>query len=410
MTPSSEQSNRQRIAHLLQEFRTVQRGLTCVSPNWVEGAWAEKRAFEDLPRELLLGPGKKWFRSCQDDRINYCEYDPDTGGGRHHRSLPSNVDRTQVIDLESKTGRALLDRLGAIVTEVRALGEDAARLETLLHNVTQLYDPGTARDRLLDVMRYDYFEALVSHGREKPDAPDRFLAWLDESAKLAPSLRMEAKIDGIEMAAVLLIREVARHLIDDFQQQPIALQLFLYERLLFSPVTPSVPDTLQALAGRMMRLAMAMAQGRTLFNALEFLQQEGEALIEDALNGTVPLSLDLPDGEVFYEGLCLASPRMFAAHIGFMFFSNNLPAFNLSEEQKTKLPYEANNVEEKMVRIVNSLELAIENIDRKQFYTDATFLAGLIAQGRLDELDARLLDLIDNQYLYPRSLREVFRH
>jgi hypothetical protein len=99
------------------------------------------------------------------------------------------------------------------------------------------------------------------------------------------------------------------------------------------------------------------------------------------------------------------------AHIAFMFFSNNLPAFNLlSEEQKTKLPYEANNVEEKMVRIVASLEFAIENVDRKRFYADATFLAGLIAQGRLDELDARLLDLIDNQYFYPRSLREVFRH
>ena len=381
-----------------------------MSPNWVEGAWAEKRAFEDLPRELLLGPGKKWFRSCQDNRINYYEYDPDTGGGCHHRSLPSNVDQTQVINLQSKAGRALLDRLAAIVTDVRTLGGDATRLETLLHNVTQLYDPGTARDRLLDVMRYDYFEALVSHDLEKPDAPDHLLAWLDGNAKLAASLRMEAKIDGEEMAAVLLIREVARHLIDTTRQQPIALQLFLYERLVFSPLTHPIPDTLQALAGRMMLNAIAMAQGRILFNALEFLQHEGEALIEDALNGTVPVSLDLPNGEVFYEGLCLASPRLFAAHIGFMLLSNNLPAFDLSEEQKTKLPYEANNVEEKMVRIVGSLKFAIENIDRKRFYGDATFLAGLIAQGRWDELDARLLDLIDNQYLYPRSLREAFRH
>jgi hypothetical protein len=302
-----------------------------------------------------------------------------------------------------------LDRLAAIVTEVRALGADVAGLENLLHNVTQLYDPGTARDRLLGVMRYDYFEALVSHDLETPDAPDHFLAWLDENAKLAPSLRIEAKIDGEEMAAVLLIREVARHLIDAIRQQPSALQLFLYERLLFSPLTHSVPDTLQALAGRMMLNAIAMAQGGTLFNALEFLQQEGEALIEDALNGSVRLKLDIPDGEMFNEGLCLAVPRLFAAHIGFVLFSKDIPSSKLSEEQKAKLPGEANNVEEKMVRVVASLEFAIENVDRRLFYADVESLTALIAQGRLDELEARLLDLIDNRYLYPRSLREVFR-
>ena len=407
MDSSQGQSKRHQTAHLLQEFRTIQRALTCVHPDWIEGAWASERAFERLPREVLLSQGIKWFRYRQDDDTFYSEYDPAIGSGRYHQDLPSSVDQALVIDIESSIGRALLDRLAAIVTEVRALGADVAGVETLLRNVTQLYKPGVVRERLLEVMRYDYYEAFVSQDNGTPEGPDRLLAWLDENTARAESLHVEAKIDGKDMAAILLIREVARHLIDAVRQQPIGVQLALYDRYLLSPLTRSFPGTLGALAAGMMLNAGSLA--RSLFGALESLKQKGEVLIENALNESVPLKLDLPSGELFYEGLWLAEPPLYAAHVGFTCFSKDLFSGKLSKEQQAALPYEANNVEEKVVRVINSMKFAIDNIDRRRFYMDVKSLITLMAQGRPAEFEARLLDLIDNQYFYPRSFRENFR-
>jgi len=391
------------LRKIFDDFSTVLRFVTVETPRAAEQAWSFREGFRQLPKQTVLSPGVKWFASSSGGTIGYYEFNPETGRGRYYRSLPPDVRAQDVLLIPvDSASTALLAKLQDFTLTVERMGtaeKNATRMRlTVDQLVERLYAKGREPRAFRDILNVEMLILLFG------DDPNMALSWLEAECEHAWD-KLGHEVDGSEVAAVAILEAVMRAVIEAWS----ANELWLPGNF-FEPLLEPGDRALHHVVCQMITRALLIGGKQQVEKVAYLLKDEAEEYIETALTGYHEFGDQRSWSRFFYPCLYQANPRLNAADQLFgllLQYADAVPT-EVREGERTAWMHECNNVEEKFVRTLYALQFSVENLNGEEFAKHRQHVRKLVDEHRLDDVDALLLNLIENSYFYPRPMRGIF--
>jgi len=371
-----------RKEHLQQLPFTLLRYYVCTLPAMAEAGRRRHLSFEKLSPEQRA-PGH-WYHFAGDPGLIEVRGD---GSGQWHPDgvLPEGVDKSYLVEVPLIDAPHLLrDELIAAIDSDEQAASDA-QLKEVREHVTELGSPAGEKHLAVE------FQRVLS---TIADIPEEKLRFLQHAAKqvLRREL-MHGRATGVDAAALLMFHAVAKQL----AQTPdillaVAGQMASHE-----------VSSLDELASVVIRDCWNRGLQEQATAALDELRQQGEGVIAQArdtssVEGDPRLVLPY-----FYGGLLEALPYLLACYDGY----DTLCHAPCAADEKTRYMKRRNTSEEKVVRLRDALLHAVRDRDLSELFSRQAFLRALEQEGKLDQVEDFIHDLIDLKFYYPPLFRSV---
>ena len=304
-------------------------------------------------------------------------YDADRNG-QFFKEMPPGIDPATIVDVPAV---ANVPSLASVIAAQLERAGASAHASALGSNIVAVAEPAQPR-RALDAFRQEISPALGA-------GIDGLRSELDSLADGYAGTLLEARNTGRDAAAVRLLAAMAR-------------EIDAADRILERALSRDA-SSLEETSVMFERDAIMRGFGEQVFAAAEKLRKDADTAVETAREGAFPPGHPELALTIFYTALFAAALRVQAARIGYIILGLN-PA--IDERARTRFKTNENVAEEKLMRITTALLYAIKDITGAGANAARAEIEALKAQGKTEEADARLTDII-NAFDYPRTFRRL---
>jgi hypothetical protein len=209
---------------------------------------------------------------------------------------------------------------------------------------------------------------------------------------------IRGRLSGREAAAILLLERFTQILpsgkappiLTDEQILALLGSLFVQDR-----------SSLEEIAARFLAKWVAMGIVDEAADTLDSLRREADQRITIARQGKYN---GLEDVSTYYDRLFSAAPYLLAAEIGFFLLANSS---QMDVEKRKQFTQTDTALDEKAVRVLYALDYAARDVSGSRYAQFSTVINSLIAQGRVEEANFLILEYVDLNLFYPRSIISI---